>query len=81
MTIALMFAGFATVLTPIALALHARGLQRLYWFLLLLPLYYCLISAAAWAALIDLFTRPYEWIKTEHGLARPSTRASRNIGN
>jgi hypothetical protein len=40
-----------------------------------LPLYYCLASIAAWAALVDLMWRPYHWSKTEHGLSGASKRA------
>jgi hypothetical protein len=81
MTLALMVAGFGAVLTPIVLALRARGLQRLYWLLPLLPIYYCLVSVAAWTALVDLVVRPHHWIKTQHGLNQALTGASRDIRN
>jgi cellulose synthase/poly-beta-1,6-N-acetylglucosamine synthase-like glycosyltransferase len=81
MTLVLMLSGFGAMLTPIVLALRVRGLQRLYWFLPLLPLYYGLVWLAAWAALVDAVARPSHWSKTEHGLARASIRASRHIGD
>jgi cellulose synthase/poly-beta-1,6-N-acetylglucosamine synthase-like glycosyltransferase len=74
MTLLLMFLGFQAILIPIVLSLHGRGLQRLYRSLPLVPLYYCLISLAAWAALPELVLRPYYWSKTEHGLTRASGR-------
>jgi hypothetical protein len=76
LALVLMFAGFQAMVIPIVLALRGRGLQRLYRSLPLLPLYYCLVSIAACAALIDLARRPFHWSKTEHGLARTSARAS-----
>jgi len=76
LALVLLFSGFQAVVIPIVLALHGRGLQRLYRSLLLLPLYYCLVSIAAWVALVDLALRPFHWSKTEHGLARSSARAS-----
>ncbi len=76
LALALLLSGLLAIIIPVALALRGRGLRRLYWTLPLLPLYYCLVSIAAWAALIDLALRPYHWSKTEHGLARTSARAS-----
>ena len=76
LALALMGSGFLAIAIPIVLALRGRGLQRLYRSLPLLPLYYCLVSIAAWAALIDLALWPFHWPKTEHGLARTSARAS-----
>ena len=32
--------------------------------------YWLLISIAAWRGLLQLFTRPFHWEKTEHGLSR-----------
>jgi len=79
LALALLLAGFLAMGIPIVLALRGRGLQRLYASLPLLPLYYALVSLAAWAALIDLAWRPYHWSKTEHGLARTSARASGEV--
>jgi cellulose synthase/poly-beta-1,6-N-acetylglucosamine synthase-like glycosyltransferase len=78
-TLLLMCSGFFAILIPIVLALSRRGLRRLYSSLPLLPFYYCLVSIAAWAALIDLARRPYYWSKTEHGLSDPSKGAARHI--
>jgi glycosyltransferase XagB len=78
-TLLLMFVGANAVLIPIVLALRARGLQRLYRSLPLLPLYYGLVTMAAWAALVDLAFRPYHWSKTKHGLASTPHGRSVNI--
>jgi cellulose synthase/poly-beta-1,6-N-acetylglucosamine synthase-like glycosyltransferase len=55
------------------LGMRRRGL-RLAGSLPLLPIYLGLLSAAAWAALIECGFDPYSWKKTEHGLARDSRR-------
>jgi len=52
--------------------LYRRGLLAHAWALLLLPLHWLLLAAAAWRALYQLLTDPYRWEKTEHGLARTS---------
>jgi glycosyltransferase XagB len=40
--------------------------------LLLTPLYWLLLSLAAWRALFQLLSAPQHWEKTEHGLAKNS---------
>jgi hypothetical protein len=35
-----------------------------------IPLYWLLLSVAAWRALVDLLRRPHFWCKTEHGVSR-----------
>jgi hypothetical protein len=42
-----------------------------------MPLYWLLLSVAAWRALFQLVRDPYRWEKTEHGLARNSRLAKR----
>jgi cellulose synthase/poly-beta-1,6-N-acetylglucosamine synthase-like glycosyltransferase len=49
-----------------------RGLRRLnaggwYFSLLTMPVYWLLISAAAWRAVWELICKPFVWNKTEHG--------------
>ena len=46
------------------------------WYLVLIPLYWVLLSVAAWRAIFQLISAPYRWEKTEHGLARNSRRAT-----
>jgi cellulose synthase/poly-beta-1,6-N-acetylglucosamine synthase-like glycosyltransferase len=58
-----------------ALALIGLARRRLLdcgWALLLMPLYWLLLSISAWRALDQLLRDPYRWEKTEHGLARNS---------
>jgi len=57
-------------------ALCARkGLRRLYgraWAMAILtmPVYWLLISVAAWLALWEFMRTPFQWNKTSHGLSR-----------
>ncbi|WP_157699552.1 glycosyltransferase family 2 protein [Pseudorhodoplanes sinuspersici] len=45
------------------------------WYLIWTPLYWLLLSTAAWYAIYQLIRAPYHWEKTQHGLARNSRRA------
>ncbi|KQQ44390.1 hypothetical protein ASF58_20860 [Methylobacterium sp. Leaf125] len=65
-------AGLLAMLLPAALGCVRRG-----WFDLLtavpgMPVYFLLISLAAWSGLYELVRAPNRWNKTEHGLARTS---------
>ncbi|MCG6122187.1 MAG: glycosyltransferase [Microvirga sp.] len=67
-------AGFVSMTAPLAL-----GLWRRRWFSLLLwlpamPVYYLLVSRAAWGGLYELARAPNHWNKTEHGLSRRRRR-------
>jgi cellulose synthase/poly-beta-1,6-N-acetylglucosamine synthase-like glycosyltransferase len=68
----LFLSGAASVLIPACVALNRRKLWRLTPWLLLLPLYYGLVSVAAWRGLWELAIAPFRWNKTSHGLARTS---------
>jgi cellulose synthase/poly-beta-1,6-N-acetylglucosamine synthase-like glycosyltransferase len=45
-----------------------RGYNHLVKYALLVPLYWALMSVAAWKGLIQLVRKPFYWEKTEHGL-------------
>ena len=45
-----------------------RGLYSLTRYALVSPLYWGLMSIAAYRGFIQLFTKPFYWEKTEHGL-------------
>jgi cellulose synthase/poly-beta-1,6-N-acetylglucosamine synthase-like glycosyltransferase len=71
----------AGYLISAALALIGLARRRLLdcaWALLLMPVYWLLLSLAAWRALFQLMRAPYRWEKTEHGLARTSRLAGRD---
>lgn len=64
----------------VAIACARRGLRRLGyrgWFFTLasMPLYWMLMTPAAWMALWDFAVRPHHWHKTNHGLSRLSPTA------
>lgn len=61
------------------IGLGRRGLRREAWALLLMPVYWLLLSVAAWRALCQLVADPYAWEKTEHGLAKTSRSSTRAL--
>jgi cellulose synthase/poly-beta-1,6-N-acetylglucosamine synthase-like glycosyltransferase len=65
-------AGYVSTIVLEANGLGRRGLLRHGWALLFTPLYWFLLSWAAWRALYQLLRDPQRWEKTEHGLARTS---------
>jgi cellulose synthase/poly-beta-1,6-N-acetylglucosamine synthase-like glycosyltransferase len=50
-----------------------RGFTDLLPYTLLMPLYWALMSVAAYKALMQLIYRPHYWEKTRHGLATPAS--------
>jgi hypothetical protein len=48
-------------------------------YLLLTPLYWLLLSFAAWRAVFQLMRSPYRWEKTEHGLACTSRQDAAGV--
>jgi glycosyltransferase XagB len=65
-------AGYASTIALDFIGLQRRGLLAHAWVLVLTPLYWLLLSLAAWRALYQLLHDPQRWEKTEHGLARSS---------
>jgi len=64
--------GYLASITLAIIGLARRRLLDCAWALILMPLYWLLLSLAAWRALDQLVRDPYRWEKTEHGLARNS---------
>ncbi|MCO5090313.1 glycosyltransferase [Bosea sp. (in: a-proteobacteria)] len=62
--------GMVALFVPPIVGALRRDAPELLLLVPLLPLYYALISVAAWMALYDYFNRRFVWNKTEHGLAR-----------
>lgn len=62
-----------TVLSTL-LGMQRRRIPGMIGVALTMPVYWLMMSAAAWRALIALVTAPSHWEKTEHGLARTSRR-------
>jgi glycosyltransferase XagB len=59
--------GYGAAMALALLAARRRGLRRLVPQVLLMPLYWLLISTAAYRALWQFATAPFKWEKTEHG--------------
>ena len=59
--------GYFAAMALAWLAAGRRGLWPLLWQVPLMPLYWLLISAAAYRALWQFATAPFKWEKTEHG--------------
>ncbi len=64
-------AGIWSILVPAIVAARQRRLRVGARSFALLPLYYALVSLAAWTAILDLIVRPHFWAKTEHGRMQP----------
>lgn len=67
-------AGMVSMIVPAILGLWRRRWLSLFPWLLLMPVYYLLISFAAWRGLYDLVANPSHWNKTQHGLSRRRQR-------
>ncbi len=69
-SLAMLLAGYVS-----AIGASEKGLRRIGavgWgqVLMTIPLYWLLISVAAWLALWDFIVAPFHWHKTKHGLSR-----------
>ena len=64
----LALSGVAAIFWPLLLGMRRRHLTHLWPALLLAPLWQAMLSVAAWRALFELWTQPFHWSKTEHGL-------------
>ena len=59
------------------IGMRRRGVMAWTWVVLTIPLYWLLLSAAAWRAVWKLITAPHQWEKTTHGLVG---RMRRGVG-
>ncbi|AWN48201.1 glycosyl transferase [Methylobacterium terrae] len=69
---AVFLAGLVAMGWPPLVGCRRRGWPGLAPWVLMLPVYYGLVSLAAWLGLVELLLAPYRWNKTEHGLAATS---------
>jgi cellulose synthase/poly-beta-1,6-N-acetylglucosamine synthase-like glycosyltransferase len=75
------FAGYVLAIVLTRDALRLRGLPGWRGTLATMPVYWLLMSGAAWLALWQFITAPFHWNKTEHGLSRfQGARAKRLPG-
>jgi cellulose synthase/poly-beta-1,6-N-acetylglucosamine synthase-like glycosyltransferase len=67
-------AGALSMIVPAILGVWRRRWFSLFPWLLLMPVYYLLISIAAWRGLYELIVAPSRWNKTQHGISRQRCR-------
>ncbi len=77
--VAVILSGYMATVVVGLMGLARRDQLRHGWVLVLTPLHWVLLSAAAWRALYQLLTDPYRWEKTEHGVTarRPAAAPPR----
>jgi hypothetical protein len=78
LAITIFLTGLAAMLLPATLGALRRGWIDLVPFVLVMPLYFLLVSLAAWLGVIELIRAPNRWNKTEHGLSRTSRSGALN---
>lgn len=69
--------GYPVALLCTALGMRRRRMGGLWRVLPLMPVYWLMMSLAAWRAVLQLVCAPQLWEKTDHGLARTSRRRAR----
>lgn len=62
--------GYGVAMLAGAKALRQRGLKGWWFTIATMPVYWLLMSVAAWMALWQLVFAPFKWNKTEHGLSK-----------
>ena len=62
--------GYGVAMLAGAKALRQRGLKGWWFTIATMPIYWFLMSIAAWMALWQLVFAPFKWNKTEHGLSK-----------
>jgi cellulose synthase/poly-beta-1,6-N-acetylglucosamine synthase-like glycosyltransferase len=67
--------GNALFITTQAIAAVKERKYSLVPFALLVPIYWALISVAAWKGAIQLLTKPFYWEKTQHGISKLNQQA------
>lgn len=72
--IAVLCAGYGSTAVFISAGMRRRRLSGVWRVLPLVPVYWLILSLAAWRALWQLVRDPYRWEKTSHGHARTTRR-------
>jgi cellulose synthase/poly-beta-1,6-N-acetylglucosamine synthase-like glycosyltransferase len=72
LSLAVLVGGYVVSMSLAALGLRRIGMGRRLGVVATLPIYWLLISLAAWQALWDFLVRPFHWHKTRHGISRTS---------
>lgn len=69
LNLAVLLSGYGASIMLTRRALLRRGITGWHGTLASMPVYWVLMSVAAWLALWQFATRPFHWNKTEHGLS------------
>lgn len=64
----LLLAGYITAAIAMKFAMKRVRLSTWSRLAMTLPIYWCLLSIAAWQSVYDFIVAPFHWHKTEHGL-------------
>ncbi|WP_246251751.1 glycosyltransferase [Ancylobacter pratisalsi] len=75
--VAVLALGYTSTLLSTVIGMRRRGLTGIGRVVPLIPVYWVMMSIAAWRALLQLIIAPQRWEKTDHGLARTSRRRLR----
>lgn len=75
----ILLAGYGLAIVLTRRGLHRRGIFGWAGTLATMPLYWLLMSAAAWLALWQFIRAPFHWNKTEHGLSTFQQPISRQV--
>jgi glycosyltransferase XagB len=70
LSLVILLAGYVSAIATCEKGLHRIGIFGWSRVLCTIPLYWLLMSAAAWMALWDFVVAPFHWHKTNHGLSR-----------
>jgi glycosyltransferase XagB len=73
--LAFLLLGYGTSVTASVIGLRRQNLPVSPLTLVTLPIYWLMMSVAAWMALWDFCVRPFHWHKTQHGLSRLNAKA------
>ncbi|MCK0209142.1 glycosyltransferase [Starkeya koreensis] len=74
LSLSVLLIGYGSAVLSTAIGMARRQVPGLGRVLLLMPVYWLMMSAAAWRAVFHLVVAPHRWEKTDHGLARTSRR-------
>jgi cellulose synthase/poly-beta-1,6-N-acetylglucosamine synthase-like glycosyltransferase len=78
MSVTILVGGYAAAMIMAARGLALEGMKKRWSVIASLPLYWLLMSVAAWLAVWDFAVSPFYWHKTRHGF--PSAQSLTRIG-
>jgi len=70
----ILVSGYGAAFLTGVLGLRRRNMAVAWLFVFTVPVYWLMISMAAWLAVRDFIVRPHHWRKTRHGVSRGGRR-------